>query len=165
MGRARRIGVSLGVAAITATASIFALDWADRNYPPPLEEARKISTEILDRDGQLLRAFATKEGLWRLATTVDDVDPSLLKMLVAYEDRRYESHHGVDLLALGRAAWQLAANGRIVSGASTLSMQLARLIEPRRERSLTAKLIQIARAIQLERRLSKTGRASCRERV
>lgn len=156
MGRALRIGVSLAVAAITATASFFALDWADRNYPPPLEDAREISTEILDRDGQLLRAFATKEGLWRLATTVDDVDPSLLKMLVAYEDRRYESHSGVDLLALGRAAWQLAANGRIVSGASTLSMQVARLIEPRRERSLTAKLIQIARAIQLERRLSKT---------
>jgi penicillin-binding protein 1C len=156
MGRLRRIGISLGVAAITATASVAALDWADRNYPPPLEEARAVSTKILDRDGQLLRAFATKEGLWRLETTVDDVDPALIRMLIAYEDKRYADHHGVDLMALGRAAWQLAANGRIVSGASTLSMQVARLIEPRRERSLTAKLIQIARAIQLERRLSKT---------
>ncbi|QEE45281.1 penicillin-binding protein 1C [Rhizobium sp. WL3] len=156
MGRARRIGISIGAVAIAATASLAALDWADRNYPPPLEAAREVSTEILDRDGQLLRAFATREGLWRLETTTDDVDPALLRMLVAYEDRRYESHSGVDLLALGRAAWQLAANGRIVSGASTLSMQVARLIEPRRERSLTAKLIQIARAIQIERRLSKT---------
>jgi len=156
MGRARRIGISIGAVAIAATASLATLDWADRNYPPPLEAAQEVSTEILDRDGQLLRAFATREGLWRLETTVDDVDPSLLRILVAYEDRRYESHSGVDLLALGRAAWQLATNGRIVSGASTLSMQVARLIEPRRERSLTAKLIQIARAIQIERRLSKT---------
>lgn len=156
MGRARRIGISIGAVAIAATASLVALDWADRNYPPPLEAAREVSTEILDRDGQLLRAFATREGLWRLETTVEDVDPALLRILVAYEDRRYESHSGVDLLALGRAAWQLATNGRIVSGGSTLSMQVARLIEPRRERSLTAKLIQIARAIQLERRLSKS---------
>ncbi|MEC9462180.1 MAG: transglycosylase domain-containing protein, partial [Pseudomonadota bacterium] len=156
MGRARCIGITIGAVAIAAAASLAGLDWADRNYPPPLEAAREVSTEILDRDGQLLRAFATREGLWRLETTVDDVDPALLRILVAYEDRRYESHSGVDLLALGRAAWQLATHGRIVSGASTLSMQVARLIEPRRQRSLTAKLIQIARAIQLERRLSKT---------
>lgn len=156
MGRARRIGISIGAVAIAATASLAGLDWADRNFPPPLEAAQEVSTEILDRDGQLLRAFATREGLWRLETTIDDVDPALLRMLVAYEDRRYDSHSGVDLLALGRAAWQLAANGRIVSGASTLSMQVARLIEPRRERSISAKLIQIARAIQIERRLSKT---------
>ncbi len=156
MGRARRIGISIGAVAIAATASLAGLDWADRNYPPPLEAAREVSTEILDRDGQLLRAFATREGLWRLETTVDGVDQALLRILVAYEDRRYESHSGVDVLALGRAAWQLATNARIVSGASTLSMQVARLIEPRQERSLTAKLIQIARAIQLERRLSKT---------
>ena len=156
MGRLRRIGISFGAAAVLATASLSLLYWADRTYPPPLEAARDVSTEILDRDGQLLRAFAIREGLWRLETTVDDVDPNLLRMLIAYEDRRYESHSGVDMLALGRAAWQLAANGRIVSGASTLSMQVARLIEPRRERSVTAKLVQIARAIQIERRLSKT---------
>lgn len=156
MGRARLIGISIGAVAIAATASFAALDWVDRNYPPPLDAAREVSTEILDRGGQLLRAFATREGLWRLETTIDDVDPALLKMLVAYEDRRFERHSGVDVLALGRAAWQLAANGRIVSGASTLSMQVARLIEPRRERSISAKLIQIARAIQIERRLSKT---------
>ena len=156
MRRVRRIGISIGAAAIAVAASLAGLEWADRNYPPPLEAAQEVSTEILDRDGQLLRAFATREGLWRLETTVDDVDPALLRILVAYEDRRYESHSGVDVLALGRAAWQLATNGRIVSGASTLSMQVARLIEPRQERSLTAKLIQIARAIQIERRLSKT---------
>src|SRR5258708_7127865 len=76
-------------------------------------------------------------------------------MLYAYEDRRFLSHHGVDPLALGRAFSQLVVNGRIVSGASTLTMQVARLLEPRSERSFIAKLRQLVRAIQLERTLSK----------
>jgi penicillin-binding protein 1C len=64
-------------------------------------------------------------------------------------------HHGIDLIALGRASLQLVTHGRIVSGASTLSMQVARLIEPRQDRSMTAKLLQMARAVQIERRLTK----------
>ena len=76
-------------------------------------------------------------------------------MLVAYEDQRFYEHHGVDTWALLRSAWQLASNGRIVSGASTLSMQVARLIEPRADRSFSAKFLQAARALQIERRLSK----------
>ncbi len=78
-------------------------------------------------------------------------------MLTAYEDRRFRDHPGVDARALLRAAGQWLAAGRIVSGASTLSMQVARLVEPRGERSLKAKLRQIARAIELERRLGKDG--------
>ena len=77
------------------------------------------------------------------------------KMLVAYEDKRFWDHEGVDVLALLRAAGQFAGNGRIVSGGSTLSMQLARLMEPRESRSLGAKIRQILRAIQIERRMSK----------
>jgi penicillin-binding protein 1C len=76
-------------------------------------------------------------------------------MLVAYEDQRFYDHHGVDPWALLRSAWQLASNGRIVSGASTLSMQVARLIEPRADRSFSAKFLQAARALQIERRLDK----------
>ena len=83
------------------------------------------------------------------------VDPAYLKLLLAYEDQRFYSHHGVDPLALGRAAWQLVTSGRIVSGGSTITMQLARLMEPRRERSVYAKLRQMVRAIQLERQLTK----------
>ncbi|OWV97444.1 penicillin-binding protein 1C [Rhizobium sp. R72] len=131
------------------------LDAADRAYPPPLDRADTVSAEVRDADGQLLRAFATPEGLWRLKTTAADVDPQFLKMLVAYEDRRFYTHAGVDLQAIGRAAIQLVTNGHIVSGASTLSMQVARLIEPRQGRSLSAKLLQMARALQIERRLSK----------
>ncbi|MCJ7996510.1 penicillin-binding protein 1C [Rhizobium cremeum] len=156
MGKLRVAGLGLAVAAVAATATLFALDAADRAFPPPLPEAATVSAEVLDTDGQLLRAFATKDGLWRLKTTAADVDPRLVKMLVAYEDRRFYEHSGIDLMAFGRAGWQLLTNGRIVSGGSTLSMQVARLIEPRRERSLTAKLIQIARALQIERRLEKS---------
>jgi penicillin-binding protein 1C len=95
------------------------------------------------------------EGRWRLKTTVGDVDAQFLRMLVAYEDRRFYDHDGVDPWAIGRAAIQLLTNGRIVSGASTLSMQVARLIEPRQGRSLSAKMLQVVRALQIERRLSK----------
>ena len=96
------------------------------------------------------------DGRWRLpADAKTSVDPTYLKLLLAYEDRRFYSHPGVDALALGRAAFQLVTTGHIVSGGSTITMQLARLMEPRRERSLYAKLRQIVRAIELERRLGK----------
>lgn len=147
------IGSAAGI--VLAGAALFALDAADKAFPPPLDRANAVSAEVLDADGQLLRAFATSEGRWRLTTAVSDVDPQFLRMLIAYEDQRFYDHGGVDLWALGRAAVQLVSNGRIVSGASTLSMQVARLIEPREGRSLSAKLLQLVRAVQIERRLSK----------
>lgn len=155
MSIGHKLLIAIPVGLLLTGLSAFALDKADRAFPPPLEAAGIVSREVLDADGQLLRAFATPDGLWRLKTTVDDVDPQFLRMLVAYEDQRFREHAGIDILALGRAALQFVSNGRIVSGASTLSMQVARLIEPREQRSVTAKLLQIARAIQIERRLSK----------
>ncbi|NRP22199.1 Penicillin-binding protein 1F [Ensifer adhaerens] len=155
MSIGHKLLIAIPVGLLLTGLSAFALDKADRAFPPPLETAGIVSREVLDADGQLLRAFATPDGLWRLKTTVDDVDPQFLRMLVAYEDQRFREHAGIDILALGRAALQFVSNGRIVSGASTLSMQVARLIEPREQRSVTAKLLQIARAIQIERRLSK----------
>jgi penicillin-binding protein 1C len=96
------------------------------------------------------------DGRWRLPVDVKtSIDPGYLKLLLAYEDRRFYSHGGVDPLALGRAALQLATRGHIVSGGSTITMQLARLMEPRRERSVYAKLRQMARALELERQLTK----------
>lgn len=148
------IGVSANL--VLATLLAFGLDAADHAFPPPLEKAREVSTEVVDADGQLLRAFATTEGRWRLGTKTKDVDPQFVRMLIAYEDQRFMDHRGVDPLALGRAAFQLVTNGRIVSGASTLSMQVARLIEPREGRSLTAKFQQVVRALQIERRLNKS---------
>ncbi len=155
MRRRHKIAVGAAAVLISGAAVLLGLDAADRAYPPPLEKAGLISAEVLDADGQLLRAFATPEGRWRLKTTANDVDPQFLRMLIAYEDQRFHDHPGIDLRALARSAWQFATHGRIVSGASTLSMQLARLIEPRDGRSFSAKFRQMVRALQIERRLSK----------
>jgi penicillin-binding protein 1C len=78
-----------------------------------------------------------------------------LTLLLAYEDRRFRSHAGIDPLALGRAALQLLTRGHVVSGGSTITMQLARLMEPRRERSVYAKLRQMVRALEIERQMNK----------
>ena len=109
----------------------------------------------LDRHGQLLRPFATQDGRWRLPVETSDVDPRYLAMLKAYEDARFDRHSGIDLLALLRAATQFIGNGRVVSGGSTLTMQVARLLEPRDNRTLSAKFRQMVRAVQLEQRFSK----------
>ena len=122
----------------------------------PLTPAREVSTTIVDRNGKLLRAYAMADGRWRLPVDAKTgVDPGYLKLLLAYEDRRFRLHRGVDPLALGRAGLQLVARGHIVSGGSTITMQLARLIEPRRERSVYAKLRQMMRALEIERQMSK----------
>jgi penicillin-binding protein 1C len=122
----------------------------------PLAQAKEVSTTIVDRNGKLLRAYAMADGRWRLPVDARiGVDPGYLKLLLAYEDRRFRSHAGVDPLALARAAFQFVSRGHIVSGGSTITMQLARLMEPRRERSVYAKLRQMARALEIERQLTK----------
>ncbi len=124
--------------------------------PLPLREAKAVSTTVVDRHGKLLRAYAMADGRWRLPVSAKkDVGPTYLKLLFAYEDQRFFDHHGVDPRALARAAIQLGSHGHIVSGGSTITMQLARLLEPRRQRSLHAKLRQVVRALELERKLSK----------
>ena len=125
--------------------------------PIDLTSARQGSTIVVDREGRLLRAFTLPDGRWRLPVDLGEVDPRYIAMLLAYEDARFYDHRGVDWRALARAGLQLAARRRIVSGGSTMTMQVARLIEPREERSLSAKLRQIARAWQIERQVSKTG--------
>ncbi len=150
----RKTASYLAVAAVF-TVSIFAL-WVATLGPLPLAKARVTSPVVLDRNDKLLRAYAMEDGRWRLpADAKSGVDPVYLKLLLAYEDKRFRQHSGVDPLALGRAATQLASRGQIVSGGSTITMQLARLIEPRRERSISAKLQQIVRAIEIEQQLRK----------
>ena len=143
-----------GLAGITAVIAVAGGAWLVALGPPPA--APDTSHSVLDREGRLLRAYATGEGRWRLPAKVEDVDPRFVKMLLAYEDKRFYEHVGVDPLALGRAAFQLTRQGHIVSGASTLSMQVARLLEPRESRSFLAKFRQITRAVQLEFALSKS---------
>jgi penicillin-binding protein 1C len=130
--------------------------WVWSLGPLPLAAAYQVSTTVIDRNAKLLRAYAMADGRWRLPVDArTGVDPGYLKLLLAYEDRRFRSHAGVDPLALGRAALQLLTRGHIVSGGSTITMQLARLMEPRRERSVYAKLRQMVRALEIERQLSK----------
>ena len=114
-----------------------------------------VGTEVLARDGTLLRAFPVGNGLWRLAPPQAGVDPRFMSMLVGWEDRRFYRHDGVDRRAVLRAAWQTLRHGRVVSGASTLSMQTARLLERGPTGDWRAKLRQARVAMALERRLDK----------
>ncbi|TQF79630.1 penicillin-binding protein 1C [Elioraea sp. Yellowstone] len=126
----------------------------DRLFPPNLSRAEAVSAEVTDRDGATLAVFPAPGGVWRLRTTVADVPPAFVAMLLAREDARFRWHPGADPLALARAAAQAARHGRIVSGGSTITMQVARLLEPR-PRTVLAKVVEIARACQLEVRYSK----------
>ena len=146
---------SAASAGLLTASAIVTLAALDKNYPPPLEQAAETSTVVVDRNGALLRAFTISDGRWRLPVHLDRVDPQLVAMLIAYEDKRFLKHNGIDPLAMARAAVQLATHGRIVSGGSTITMQLARLLEPRKSRSLGAKLRQALRALQIELRLTK----------
>jgi len=120
---------------------------------PPLEpETGRLA---LDRNGTLLRPFPVADGRWRLPIAPEAVDPLFIRTLIAYEDRRFYEHRGVDTIALGRAAWQFIRHSRPVSGASTLTMQVARLAAGQSTRSAGAKLRQIISALALERRLTK----------
>ena len=131
--------------------------WVQSLGPAPLGKNLEYSHVVLDREGRLLRAYATTEGRWRLPVSGRDVDPRFFKLLFTYEDKRFHDHHGVDPLSLGRAAAQFISRGQIISGGSTISMQVARLLEPRERRSLGAKMRQIVRALELERALGKDG--------
>jgi penicillin-binding protein 1C len=143
------------VCAAVSTAALGGAWWFVSLGPMPRTEDAALSTQVVDRNGRLLRAYATAEGRWRLPVSLGEVDHRLVNMLLAYEDRRFREHHGVDPLAMARAAYQWLANGRVISGGSTITMQVARLMEPRGDRTLAAKLRQIVRAIEIERSLSK----------
>ena len=145
----------LKIAGLAAFGMLLTLAIADRLLPPNMTRYETVSSEVVARDGTLLRPFLSKDGYWRLKTTVSQVDPRYLKLLKAYEDKRFDEHFGVDPLALIRAVFQLVSTGHVVSGASTLTMQAARLLEPGRPRTVLTKLIQMARAVQLEERYSK----------
>ena len=156
VGRRRFFRIALSLAFVLIIATTAFAGWVASLGPLPLEQSQKVSTTIVDRNGKLLRAYAMADGRWRLPVIAKTaVDPTYLKLLLAYEDRRFWTHGGIDPLALGRAALQFGTRGHIVSGGSTITMQLARLMEPRRERSLYAKLRQMVRAVQIERQLGK----------
>jgi penicillin-binding protein 1C len=96
--------VAIVVAAVCIV-SVAVAAWAIALGPLPLSQAERVSTTIVDRNGKLLRAYAMADGRWRLPVDVKkDIDPTYLKLLLAYEDQRFYSHGGVDPWAWGRAA-------------------------------------------------------------
>lgn len=156
------------VSALTVgAAGLTAIEVAvQRVKPLNLASVSEVSAVVLDRNGALLRAFTTPSGHWRLPVEPDTIDPRYLAMLTAFEDKRFDGHRGVDLQAVGRAVVQLVRHRRVVSGGSTLTMQVARLIaqaeqdggKPRGKavrHSGSTKLLQAVHALQLERTLSK----------
>ncbi|HMO09228.1 MAG TPA: penicillin-binding protein 1C [Paracoccaceae bacterium] len=156
-GGSRRAGRRLIALALALWAGAAALDgargWIDATVLPPLSV--ETSVEVVARDGRLLRAYTVEDGRWRMALDPGQVDPAFVAMLLAYEDRRFRSHPGVDARALARAAWQSLRAGRVVSGGSTLTMQVARLLEDSGTGRMQGKLRQMRVALALERRLSK----------
>jgi penicillin-binding protein 1C len=129
----------------------------DAGLPPsPYASALPVSLAVVDRTGALLRPFTTADGRWRLPVELGDVDPQLIDMLLAYEDRSFFGHDGIDWRSMLRAAAQFTlAGGRIVSGGSTLTMQVARLLEGEPTRSFSGKVVQMLHAAKLDRELSK----------
>lgn len=127
--------------------------WIDATVLPPL--VSETSVEIRDRNDALLRVYTVADGRWRLAVKSGQVDPTYLRMLIAYEDQRFADHAGVDIRAILRAVGQAAWNGKVVSGGSTLTMQVARLLEDSGTGRWRGKLRQIRVALALERVLRK----------
>ena len=135
----------------TATTALLYRKALDEIGPLSLDQTQQLSAVVVDRDGKLLRPFTTSDGRWRLPVETGDVDPRYLKMLFAFEDRRFYKHGGVDPRAVTRAGLQMLRHGRLVSGASTLTMQVARLVEGKHERTGSGKLRQIGARLAARR--------------
>ncbi|WP_338489430.1 peptidoglycan glycosyltransferase PbpC [Pseudomonas trivialis] len=133
---------------------VIALLWlADRLWPLPLPQD-DLARVVLAEDGTPLWRFADANGVWRYPVQTGEVSPYYLDALLTYEDRWFYEHPGVNPLALVRATWQNLTGARVVSGGSTLSMQVARLLDPH-SRTWHGKLRQLWRTAQLEWHLSK----------
>ncbi|WP_313284710.1 peptidoglycan glycosyltransferase PbpC [Pseudomonas sp.] len=133
---------------------VVALLWlADRIWPLPLPQD-DLARVVLAEDATPLWRFADANGVWRYPVQTREVSPYYLDALLTYEDRWFYHHPGVNPLALVRATWQNLSGARVVSGGSTLSMQVARLLDPH-SRTLHGKLRQLWRTAQLEWHLSK----------
>ena len=156
--RATIVGLSLGLAGFFAYAWLGGvLAEIDRTLPPVPDPAKVPTSQIVvDRTDTLLRPYTIAEGRWRLPVTLAEVDPMFLTMLKGYEDRRFDEHHGVDWRAFARAAGQILRNGHVVSGGSTLTMQVARLVQGGSTRQAESKLKQIVHARALEQKLDKS---------
>ena len=146
----KRIAMSLVALALLTVALVV----LDRAFPPDLSRLSGPGGVVRDAQGRMLALRATKDGVWRLATPVQDVPPFFVTLLIAVEDRRFYDFPGIDPLAALRAIGQAMRAGHVVSGGSTITMQVARLLHPE-PRTLSAKLVECLRALQLNERFDK----------
>ncbi|MBI5267542.1 MAG: penicillin-binding protein 1C [candidate division Zixibacteria bacterium] len=143
----------MAIIGATLAAIVSILNWivfplpTDRLHPPT-------STFIFSREGRLLNRFASRDGYWRLPVPLSQISPLMVKSVLTNEDRWYYWHPGFNPVALVSAALTDIKAGRIVRGGSTISMQVARMMEPK-ERTIPNKIAEIYRALQLEMRYSK----------
>lgn len=140
--------------ALSAAAATVVVVVASYSLPLPQRLSEPGSPVVQYRDGSPAHVFLSPDDKWRVDARLDDVDARYLEALLRFEDKRFYLHPGVDPLAIVRAAAMNVSRGRVVSGASTLTMQLVRVLEPR-PRSLSSKVIEAFRALQVELRLSK----------
>jgi len=135
------------VLAIVAT-FIFVL-FMHYKYPISMQKVQDSSKVVLSSNGKWLYTSLNKQQKWRFRANLKNIDPLYIKMLLAFEDKRYYKHFGVDFISLNRALLQYIKHKRVVSGGSTITMQLAKLLEPK-ERTIRSKIIEILRAFELE---------------
>lgn len=150
----RRVTYPAGLKWVLAIGVILfaVLNWA---FPLPMEAARNMSPVVKDQQGRWLSGFTVEDGTWRVPADISEIDPRFIDQLIAIEDKRFWRHSGVDVPAIFRAARSWTQAGQPVSGASTLTMQLVRQIEPR-PRTFRSKVIESLRAVQYEIWLSKS---------
>jgi len=148
----KAVWLVLFLAVITITLTNFYSFYA--NLPNPWLRKIEYSAQILARDGQRLRMFTSSKGYWCFPVDINQLDKRYLKALISYEDQRFYQHNGVDVISLVRAVFQLVSEGRVISGASTLSMQTVRLLQPV-SRTLKNKLVEMLQAWRMESQLSK----------
>lgn len=129
--------------------------WLLLSPRPDLAPTAGYSKAIYDRDGRLLRLALAVDDRYRLPTALNSIAKSAIAATLLYEDQYFYSHPGVNPAALARAAWTTYATQSRPMGASTISMQLARMTYRMETRSVSGKLAQIIRALQIERHYSK----------
>jgi penicillin-binding protein 1C len=151
---ARNIWLTRAKHALFASALLAAFAWGmDKLYPIPNNRLAQFTT-VITADGEPIAAFPDHRGIWRYSVTLNDISPRYIEALLAYEDRWFYHHPGVNPLALLRATWQSLRHGKMISGGSTLTMQVARILDPH-PKTFAGKLRQMLRALQLEWHYSK----------
>lgn len=145
-----RLSIVSAIFVLLIGGSFFTLNLLYPLQVPKIE----VSTTVVAKNGEILRQFADENGVYRHWTQLNEVSPDYLKALIQYEDRYYYQHFGINPFSTIRALWQWAWHQRVISGSSTLTMQVARLLYPH-DRTLRGKAEQAFRALQLELHYSK----------